>query len=135
MNSNIKLIVSILSFSAFSCSSCDRDNNKNEVAVAGKGGKAVLNITARHHSRNIDSCKVYIKYNASDKPLTYDDSVWCKKVGDKPVGTFEGLKKGKYYLYGRGWDFDIDEAVDGGAPYELKEEAVLNYNLAVTEDH
>ncbi|RYD55797.1 MAG: hypothetical protein EOP56_14635 [Sphingobacteriales bacterium] len=113
-------------------SSCDRDKS---ISIGGKGGKGTLNITPRHHSRNIDSCKVYIKYNESDKPLIYDDSVWCKNVGGNPVGTFTGLKRGKYYLYGKGWDADGQYDVDGGAPYEIKEETTLSYTLAVTEDH
>lgn len=131
-NNKIKLAFYTGSLAMLAIASCGR---KDDTTIGGKGGKAVLNITPRHHSKNIDSCKVYIKYNVSDKPLTYDDSVWCKKVGDAPVATFEGLKKGKYYLYGYGWDPSIEEAVDGGAPYEIKEEASLSYNLAVTEDH
>lgn len=135
MKNSIKLMMSLLSVSALSYLSCDRDNNNNSVTIGGKGGAATLNITPRHHSKNIDSCKVYIKYNVSDKPLSYDDSAWCRNVGDKPVATFGGLKKGKYYIYGRGWDPSIEEAVDGGAPYEIKQESVQDYNLAVTEDH
>jgi hypothetical protein len=138
MNTNVKLILALGSITLLSFSSCrpDPGPEPEPTPIAGKGGGATLNITARHHARDIDSCKVYIKYNASDKPLTYDDSAWCRKAGGRPVATFPNLKKGKYYIYGRGWDPEIEEAVDGGVPYEVKQNAgVFDYNLAVTEDH
>lgn len=111
--------------------SCERDGVD---PIGGKGGKATLRITPQHHGANIDSCMVYIKYNAQDKPALYDDSARCVKINGVPVATFSSLRKGKYYLFGYGWDPDIATPVKGGAPYEVKEETTLDYRLAVTEE-
>ncbi|MCD6062584.1 MAG: hypothetical protein K0R82_495 [Flavipsychrobacter sp.] len=118
----------VLSFSIISCEREDPD------PIGGKGGNAVLKITPQHHSMNIDSCMVYIKYNTQDKPASFDDSTKCIMEGGKPVATFSNLKKGKYYLFGFGWDPSIGMAVKGGAPYTIKEESSQSYNLAVTEE-
>ena len=102
---------------------------------AGKGGKAVLKITPRHHNKNIDSCTVYLKYNTQNLPadFRFDDSAKCVPEGDKPVATFSGLKKGDYYIYGKGWDTTIAQEVVGGTPYTIKEETTQSYNISVTE--
>lgn len=101
--------------------------------VAGKGGNATLNITPQHHGKNIDSCMIYIKYNTSDMPSSYDDSVKCVPQSGKPVGTFTGLKAGNYYIYGKGWDPNISQKVIGGKPYTITTEQSYDLNLAVTE--
>lgn len=103
--------------------------------VAGKGGNAVLKITPRHHGKNIDSCKIYIKYNTQDLPADgkYDDSATCVPDGGTPVATFSNLKKGNYYLYGSGWDPDIAQGVVGGTPYVISDENLQSYNLSVSE--
>lgn len=111
--------------------SCDREDPE---PIGGKGGNAVLKVTPQHHGKNIDSCTIYIKYNAQDKPATFDDSVKCVMEGGKPVATFSGLKKGKYYLFGFGWDPSIGMSVKGGAPYTISQESTQSYNLAVTEE-
>jgi hypothetical protein len=117
---------------AASLASCEREE---PVSVGGKGGNATLNVTPQHHSKNIDSCMVYIKYNTLDKPTSaYDDSAKCVIVNGKPVASFSGLKKGNYYLFGFGWDPAIVMNVKGGAPKQITEETVISYNLAVTED-
>lgn len=119
---------------AFSCKK-DKDTPASE-DIGGKGGNATLRITPQHHSKNIDSCTVYIKYNTLDKPSgNYDDSARCVLIDSMPVATFTGLKKGKYYLYGKGYDPSIFQTVDGGAPYTISSETTLNLNLPVTEDH
>jgi len=106
--------------------------------VAGKGGNAVLNVTPRHHGKQIDSCTIYVKYNAVDAPVNgiYDDSAKCIKVGGIPVATFPGLRKGNYYLYGYGWDPSLSppKAVKGGFAYPLVDETTQSYDLAVSED-
>ncbi len=112
--------------------SCNRKENEE---IAGKGGSATLKITSQHHGKNIDSCTIYIKYNTLDAPSSYDDSVRCVLVDGKPVATFNQLKKGKYYLFGRGWDPSIVQAVRGGIPYTIKEEQNFEINIPVTEDH
>ena len=99
---------------------------------------AVLNVTPRHHGRQIDSCTVYIKYDAVDAPANgrYDDSAKCIPVGGIPVATFNGLKKGNYYLYGYGWDPQLTPPrnVKGGFAYPIQSATVQSFDLAVTED-
>ncbi|MCB0697067.1 MAG: hypothetical protein KDC07_06865, partial [Chitinophagaceae bacterium] len=74
--------------------------NRQEDEIAGKGGKATIKATPKHHDINIDSCTIHLKYNASDMPSSYDEEVKCVMENGKPVATFTDLKKGKYYLYG-----------------------------------
>jgi hypothetical protein len=108
-----------------------------ETDQAGKGGKARLLVTPQHHGVNIDSCMVYIRYKSSDAPGDgrYDDSARCAPVNGKPVATFSELRKGNYYLYGRGWDPQISETVEGGIPYTIPDETEASYplTLPVTE--
>lgn len=112
-------------------------NRKEKEDNAGKGGNTTLNIVLKHHneSKNILNGKVYIKYNAQDAPSSFDDSANCLTVSGIATGTFTGLKKGKYYLYGTGYDTSISQAVKGGVPYTVSEEISLNITLPVTEAH
>ena len=103
--------------------------------LAGKGGNGTLKVTPKHDSSEIDSCTIYIKYNSLGVATIYDDSVKVVQVNNSPVATFGGLKKGHYYLYGKGWDTSINEAVMGGLPYELQQESAVSITLPVTEDH
>lgn len=110
------------------------------VEVAGKGGNATIKATPKHHSRYVDSCTIYIKYNTLDlpagvfSPSLYDDNVVCVKINDSvSVGTFSGLKKGKYFLYGTGWDKKGPYAVAGGLPVTISEDKTYDVTLAVTE--
>jgi hypothetical protein len=116
--------------------SCRKDDN-NPSTPSGKGGNATIQATPQHHGKNIDSCTVYIKYNTSDAPADgkYDDSAVCLQIGNKPVATFTQLKKGPYYLYGRGWDTSISQTVVGGIPYNVPDTIVNAYpvNVPVTE--
>jgi hypothetical protein len=98
----------------------------------------VLKVTPRHHGRQIDSCTIYIKYNAVDPPANgkYDDSARCVQEGGIPVATFNGLQKGNYYIYGYGWDVQLTppKAVKGGFAYLLQGDGVQSLDLAVSED-
>lgn len=84
---------------------------------AGYGGEVVLKIRPNHDTLDIDSCKVYVKFNAGVVPQdgVYDDSVWAQvdKYG-VPYATFKWLKPGNYYLYGVGWDIIRSQKVRGG---------------------
>lgn len=105
------------------------------VSCERKEKNATLRVTPQHHSRNIDSCMIYFKYNTHDKPTgPYDDSARCVSVNGKPVATFTNLKPGKYYLFGFGWDANGPYAVKGGAPYSISEEGTFDYILAVSEE-
>lgn len=132
MNKNLLLSLPLIAILA-SCGG--DDDNKKVTPEGGKGGNAELRITPKHHQKTIDTCMVYIKYNATDMPSGYDDSARCMIIGSDTVAVFSGLKKGKYYLYGKGYDDGIFQTVDGGAPYEITTETVQSLNLFITEDH
>lgn len=102
--------------------------------IGGKGGTAVLKITPQHHGKNIDSFAVYIKYNSQDAASVYDDSAEVIMENSKPVATFSQLKKGKYYILGRGWDSSISDDVKGGMPQTITEERTYEITLSVTEE-
>lgn len=106
---------------------------------AGKGGNAVLKITPKHHSLDITDCTVYIKYNTSTPPSEttagYDEQMTVVMEDGKPVATFSGLKNGKYYIYGYGFDADISKDVKGGIPYEVTTQSTISINVPVTETH
>lgn len=127
----LSVLVLVVTMSAFSCKRPD-DN------IGGKGGKAVLKVTPQHHSKNIDSCTIYIKYNAETPPsettVGYDESVVCVMENGVPIATITGLKKGKYYIYGFGWDPGVSQNVKGGIPYTITEENTVSINVPVTED-
>lgn len=100
---------------------------------AGKGGNATLLITPKHHGNLIDSCTIYVKYNATEAPATYDDSMKVTMRNGQPTAIFPNLKNGNYYLYGYGWDPSIQDTVLGGAPYTIASQDSLFVNLPVTE--
>jgi hypothetical protein len=111
---------------------CTRSDNSGG---AGKGGSATLSIIAQHHTvtKNITTCKMYIKYNAQDVPAYYDDSIQCNVSDSEAVGIFSGLKTGNYYIYGFGYDSSVKQNVKGGMPYTISAETNQTVNLAVTE--
>lgn len=96
---------------------------KDKDDIAGKGGSATLRITPKHHGIPVDSCRIYIKYNAQDAPAdgVYDDSTDAIVVGTgvPRMGLFPGLKRGNYYIFGRGWDPAISQVVRGGTPFNI----------------
>lgn len=106
--------------------------------IGGKGGLATLKITPRHHGRQIDSCMIYIKYDAVNPPAdsVYDDSARCVLINGIPIATFAGLKKGNYYLFGYGWDplLSPPQNVRGGIPWTVTEETLQSINVPVSED-
>jgi len=133
MKQILKTTALLLGATALLFSACERP--ATEVEVGGKGGNATLKVTPQHHGDNIDSCTIHIKYNVLDKPSShnYEEEVKCVMEGGKPVATFTNLKKGNYYIYGEGWDPDIDQAVVGGIPYTITEEKTISINVPVTE--
>ncbi len=101
--------------------------NGTPTSTAGKGGNASFRITPDHNGIGIDSCLVYIKYNASVIPVNgqFDDSVWAVREEGKttgPIAEFKELKPGNYYVYGKGWDLVRSVHVHGGLPYIIIEE-------------
>ena len=123
-----------LAFLLSNIAACDKGED-NPVLPGGKGGSATLRVNAKHHSRVIDSCRIYIKYGAADVPTFYDDSMKVSGAVGLTMATFAGLTKGKYYLYAKGWDPVLAEEVVGGLPFEITEEKTLDATVPVTEGH
>ncbi len=131
MKSSYLILCLLALFAGVSCNRTENDQ------TAGKGGNATINAIPKHHnkSENIINGKIYIAYNAQDIPAKYDDSVACSYVGGIPTATFSGLKAGKYYLLGKGYDTSINQDVKGGTPYTISQEAILEVAVPVTETH
>lgn len=129
----IHLVASALLMVTLGAASCQREDK------AGKGGEATLKITPQHHGLNIEQCVIYLKYNSSTPPSEttegYDENVAVTMEDGKPVATFTKLKKGKYYVFGYGYDPSISKDVKGGIPYEITSETALSINVPVTEVH
>lgn len=127
-------VISAITLSAvlvvLTLSSCERKDDTN---IAGKGGMAVLKVTPQHHGTNIDSCTIFLKYNSKELPSSFDEEIKCVMENGKPVATFNELKKGDYYVYGKGWDPDISQQVVGGIPYTISDEQTYTINIPVTE--
>jgi hypothetical protein len=120
--------------------SCVRENPIADPVVdpvAGKGGKATLRITPKHHGKAIETCTVYLAYNATNlpNPLAFDDTANLILQDNKWLARFDSLKQGNYYIYGVGWDPDIVDTVVGGATFKIVDSFARSYDLtlAVTE--
>lgn len=127
---NYKIAISALGLLLLAVTSCKKD----EKPVGGKGGNATLNITTKHHSIFVPDTKIYIKYNTLEKPAgSFDDSVTTTWTNDKPLGSFSGLKKGDYYIYGTGYDTAVAREVVGGQGYTIENENAQEITLYITE--
>lgn len=91
---------------------------------AGTGGNNTVIATVKHHGLIIPNATVYIKYNATEfpgeNPNLYDD---YKTAGKDGKVKFEGLKRGDYYFFGKGFDTTINQIVIGGIPVQLLQKA------------
>lgn len=129
----IHIAASALLMIALGAASCQRQDK------AGKGGEATLKVTPQHHGNNIEQCVIYLKYNSSTPPSEttegYDEQASVAMEDGKPVATFTKLRKGKYYIYGLGYDPSISKDVKGGIPYQITTETALTINVPVTEVH
>ncbi len=100
----------------------------------GIGGKSTINGGVKHHEKPIPFSVVYIKYGATDFPGTdvtkYDDHTTCDANANYE---FKNLRKGKYYLYGVGWDNSIASQVTGGIPITVYYNKSYNTDVPVTE--
>jgi hypothetical protein len=129
----MKYGISILSmvliiFMAFGC------RKKNN---AGLGGDNELQVTVKHHAVIQDSITVYVKFNTQDAPASINDyeiSAEVEEYEGEKIAIFTGLKDGEYYLYGKGWDPDLVDDVEGGLPIEICDESgPKTVDLQVTE--
>lgn len=119
MTTRILTFAVVTATAALSFAGCRKDDDD----TAGKGGSATLRIRPEHHGVPVDSCRIYIKYNAQDAPSDgrYDDSTNLQFVGSgfPKMGLFPGMKRGNYYIFGRGWDPAISQVVRGGTPFNV----------------
>ena len=92
--------------------------------IAGKGGNAAFRVIPNNNGIDVDSCMVYIKYDAAVVPIdgVYDDSTKAKMVDGTPIASFDGLLPGNYYVFGKGWDIIRSQHVEGGIPFIVLEE-------------
>ena len=122
------LLIVLIAF----CDSCKKSGLAGDNTVAAylqHHGKAIFNIPNHRDT-------VYVKFNAVELPGTKPsdfDKAFIGEVGEEHVH-IQGLQKGKYFLYGVGWDTTGPYRVSGGIPIELKQltaETVIN--VPVTE--
>lgn len=112
--------------------SCTRDNGIIEPQprpVGGKGGKATLEVTPKHHGKDIDSAWIYIKYDAVKGPILngYDDTIAL--TGSTKTAKFDSLKWGNYYLNVFG--YDSSGIVAGTASFSVIDTHVRSYSTVV----
>jgi len=118
---NTSILLLLLSVALFAC----KDKGKNTVvtppAIGGKGGLATMRVVVQHNGVNVDSGKVYIKYNTLTPPANnrYDDSGAIFMVDGTPMAIFTELTQGDYFIYGHGWDIIGSATVAGTRPYTI----------------
>lgn len=128
MNHSFRFLLSVLMVS-ISLISCKQE--------AGEGGKARISGKVLHHEAAIPFASVFIQYGTSEFPgasaSLYQDSVKTNEAGQF---VFEGLKKGKYYLYCTGYDgaWTPPSVVFGGIPAEIYQRREdVQVNIPVSE--
>lgn len=135
VHSTVIILLAIMTIAAIGCRKLKRDKSgtvststsvtgEEAPPVGGKGGDAAIKVIPNHAGIDIDSCMIYIKYNSSVIAADgmYDDSTWAVMENGRPVATFDSLKVGKYYLYGRGWDIIRSKKVRGGLFYNIEKD-------------
>ena len=109
----------------------------------GLGGESTLVVYLKHHDDTIKNHvgwndTVFVKYNTNDLPGTKPadfDTYFVGETGEDHV-RIPGLKAGRYFLFGVGFDSLKSYRVVGGRPIRIKykdrssEETI---DLAVTE--
>ena len=130
MKAKIYLLGLVVACTTFVFTAC----KKNEITGGAIGGTATLNIVAQHNARDIDSCWIYIKYNATEPPLQvgYDDSALAAVKGvSRPIAMFNNLTTGNYYLYAKGYDPVYQQPARGGMAFTISNEKEYYINLAM----
>ena len=102
---------------------------------AGTGGDAEIQAMTMHHDTHVHDATIYVKFDAEDFPgsnvADYDLSA---EVGADGHAHFSGLKRGKYFLYGVGFDSTINQTVTGGVAVQIKKKDEIKIvTVPVTE--
>lgn len=118
--SNCILLASVLSLSLLSCDKDDEVIEKRP-PVAGKGGTATLRVIPQFNGADVDSCKIYIKYNTLDVQTVFDDSLSVRYSDGRPTAVFYPLKSGNYFLYAKGWYIKNSLPVSGTLSHTITE--------------
>lgn len=127
----------LLSITAFVLGSCTHEKFR---PVGGKGGSASISVYPQHHGNpsGMDSITIYIKYDVLDAPADgkYDDSLsWVPGSGGSvPNGTFKGLWNGEYYIFAKGYDYNVSQRVRGGLPFTVRAQQSHTLTLPVGEE-
>jgi hypothetical protein len=62
----------------------------------------------------------------------YADSAKCVTEGGQHAATFNNLRKGQYYLFGKGFDTEAGAMIVGGNGYKLSKEEMVDYVLSIS---
>lgn len=105
---------------------------KNEITGGGWGGNATIRVAGQHAARDLDSCWIFIKYNATEAPKTsgYDDSA-IAAVNDlgRPTVVFGHLTTGNYYLFARAYDPVYQQGATGSTVITIDRDREYDINI------
>ena|SRR5436190_13889906 len=98
-----------------------------------EGGKARISGKVMHHDKPIPFARVFIKYGAKEFPGS-DSTQYNKTIvtGADASYSFD-CYKGDYFLYGKGYDTDIQEEVTGGIHVKTRSKQKQTIDVPVTE--
>lgn len=100
------------------------------------GGKAEISGVIKHHEKIIPNATVFIKFDAKDLPGT-DTTLFDAKVRADANGNYTiKCYKGKYFLYGYGYDNQVttnNGRVTGGSGVSVRNNEKVTIDLSVTE--
>lgn len=118
----------LLSVALITVSACKKE--------AGPDGNATITGHVKHHEDAIPNATVYIKYGATElpgtDPMDYDDEATAS-ASDAHY-SFNGLKRGDYYLFAIGFDSACVCEVIGGVSISIEEkDETVETNVPVTE--
>ncbi|MDZ4665970.1 MAG: hypothetical protein SGJ15_13910 [Bacteroidota bacterium] len=99
------------------------------------GGDCVIEGIVKHHTKIIKGASVFIKFKAIDQPAG-DTTVYDAKVRADDNGYFKfDVYKGKYFIYGFGYDYGIPApyTVVGGQPVKVRSKETVSITLYITD--
>lgn len=124
-------IAAAFSLTLFSCVK-DKDDDatpaeetKTPPAEGGVGGDITLRVIPQHDGVDVDSCFIYLAYNTLDTTRNYNDSALCKNVDGRPTVVFTKLKRGNYFIGGKGWDLYKSQKVAGVRAFTLNDDGTV----------